>query len=146
MISKMAFKIVLILIISSFTWVHAYAEVLVLQPVSVILKKLKMDGYVSITKIELLNGEYEIQGQNSEGKQVDIKVNSHTGELISMFKKDSFMSMADAVEKIESLGYSNFSLIEAQGNAYYVVAIAPDGSKTKLNINATTGDVKRETK
>ncbi len=146
MISKMAFKIVLILIISSFTWGHAYAEVLVLQPVSVILKKLKMDGYVSITKIELLNGEYEIQGQNSEGKQVDIKVNSHTGELISMFKKDSFMSMADAVEKIESLGYSNFSLIEAQGNAYYVVAIAPDGSKTKLSINATNGDVKKETK
>lgn len=139
-------KTILMFIITLMTWINASAEVMVVQPVSVILKQLKMQGYVAISRIELLNGEYAIQGLDSDGKQVAIKVNSHTGEVISMVKKDSYMNMSEAIEKIESLGYSNFSLIQAEGEVYSVIAIAPNGSKNKLTINATTGDLIKETK
>lgn len=141
MFNKIAFKTVLIFIITAIIWINAFAEVMVVQPVSAVLKKLKMDGYVAINKVELLNGEYEIHGLDSDGKQVAIKLNSHTGEVISMIKKDSYITMAEAVDKIESLGYSNFSLIQADGNAYLVIAIAPNGSKNRLTVNATTGEL-----
>jgi uncharacterized membrane protein YkoI len=142
MLKKELLKIILVFL-TSFWLLNASAEVMVIQPVSAILKQMRMQGYIAISKIELLKDEYQILALDKDGKHVAIRVNPHTGEMISMVKRDSYMSMADAVDKVESIGYSNFSLVEAEGDLYKVIALSPNGSKTQLTIDATTGYINK---
>ncbi len=118
---------------------NAVAQIMLTQPVSVILKKIKSDGYIAVRKIQLINGEYQAQALDNEGEPVDLWINSHSGDTIALRKTDSHLPMLEVVEKIEAVGYADISLIAVKNSYYEIVAIGPNGQKTLLNVDAITG-------
>lgn len=130
-------------LILCFGCMNAYPQVMQTQPVSAILQILKNDGYLAIQKVELVNDEYQVQALDNEGEPVDIRINSHSGEIISMKKTDSHISMLEVVEKIEGVGYSGITSIAAQNSHYQVTAMGPDGKKTLLKVDAVTGKISK---
>lgn len=119
------------------------AQVMRTQPVSAILQKLKNEGYAAVQKIELANDEYQVHAFDEHGYSVIIRMNSFNGEITGMSKTDAHITMADVVDKIEAVGYSGITLIEAKNSHFDVIAIGPDGKKTKLNISAISGKITR---
>jgi hypothetical protein len=124
--------------------VDAFGQVMQTQPVSAILQILKHEGYISAQRIELINDEYQVNALDGEGEPVAIRINSHSGEIISMDKTDSHISMLEIVEKIEGVGYAGITFIEAKNSYYEVMAIGPDGKKSHLRVDAITGKISQE--
>jgi uncharacterized membrane protein YkoI len=119
----------------------AAEHVMATQPVGVVLKALKSQGYVTIRKIQLVNDSYWVHALNEQGEPVDLQINSHNGEIITMKKTDLHISMEEVVTKIEAVGYTGISFIQAQNNHYDVIAIGPNGKRTQLQVDAATGAI-----
>lgn len=119
----------------------AFAQIMQTQPVSAILQKLKSGGYIAVRKIELTNDEYQVNALDGNGEPVEIRINAHTCDIIAMKKVDAHIPMLEVVEKIEGVGYTGISVIEATNNHYDVISIGPDGKKVKLRIDSITGKI-----
>ncbi len=114
-----------------------------IQPVSSILKKLKTTDYVSFQKIELKGEEYEVTALNDKGEIVFIRVNSHSGEIIAMKIVNAHISMLDAIDKVEALGYSGLTKVESLDDSYVVQGLDPAGKPTTLRFDAVTESIIR---
>jgi len=129
-----------IVFFSLFIFSSSFAQgVLTPQPISVILKKLKSDGYANVKQVKLEGDQYQITAMSSDGGSTILRVNSFNGDVVDMKKMDSHISMLEVVDKIESLGYSSITFIEAQDDHYQIQAIGPDGKKVELKVDATNG-------
>ncbi len=117
------------------------AQVMQTQPLSSILQKIKNEGYISVTRIQLLNDEYKVDALDNEGEPIEMVINAHNSETISTKKTDSHISMFEVVEKIEAVGYAGISLIERKNSHYEVTAIGPSGKKTRLNVDGFNGKI-----
>lgn len=118
-----------------------FVRAMVAQPVSVVLQKLKAEGYIAVKKIKLVDDEYQVNAINNLGETADILINSYTGELISMKKIEPHISMFEIVEKVEAVGYGNITAIEAKNNDYEIMAVDRVGKETQLRVDAITGKV-----
>ena len=122
----------------------AFAQIMLVQPVSTILHTLKTQGYAAVQKVELINDEYRIAALDSDGNRVNLRINSHSGDVIALDKTDSPIAMLEVVEKIEAIGYTSITFIELKNNHYSIIALGPNGKKAKLQVNATSGQVSKE--
>jgi hypothetical protein len=122
----------------------AFAQIMLVQPVSTILHTLKTQGYAAVQKVELMNDEYRIAALDSDGHRVNLRINSHSGDVIALDKTDSHIAMLEVVEKIEAIGYTSITFIELKDNHYSIIALGPNGKKAKLQVNATTGEVSKQ--
>ena len=122
----------------------ASAQIMLVQPVSTILHTLKTQGYAAVQKVELINDEYRIAALDSDGNRVNLRINSHSGDVIALGKTDSHIAMLEVVEKIEAIGYTSITFIELKDNHYSIIALGPNGKKAKLQVNATSGQVSKE--
>jgi uncharacterized membrane protein YkoI len=132
------------LLTSIFVASTAIAQIMLVQPLSNIMHTLKNEGYSAVQKIELVQDEYRIEALDKEGEPVSLRINSHSGEIISMNKTDAHMAMSEVIDKIESVGYTGVTLIEAKNNHYNIIAVGPDGKKTKIRVDASTGELTKE--
>lgn len=119
----------------------ALAQVMLVQPVSVILKKLENDGYIAVQKVELNGDEYDISALSNEGDLTHIRINAHSAQVIEIKKIDSHIPMLEVVDKVEGLGYSGISKIESKDDSFEIDAMGPDGKKVKLSVSAMSGKV-----
>jgi peptidase YpeB-like protein len=117
----------------------ATAQVTETQPMSVILHKLKVKGYLAVQQIELKQDEYVAKALDDDGQAVEIHVNAHNGDIVSMEKMNPHISITDVVENIEELGYGGITYITAENNNFVIIALGPDGKPIKLIVDAVTG-------
>ena len=122
----------------------ASAQIMQVQPLSTILHTLKTQGYTAVQKVTLTNSEYQITALDSDGNQVNMRINCHNGDMIALNKADSHIAMLDVVEKIAAIGYTSITFIELKDNHYNITAVDPNGKKAKLKVNATSGQVSKE--
>lgn len=117
----------------------AAAQVMQTQPMSAILHKLKVKGYVAVQEIELKQDEYIAKALDDDGQEVEVHLNAHTGDITGMQKIDPHIPMTDVVESIEQLGYGGITYIRTQNNQFIITALEPGGKPVQLIVDATTG-------
>ncbi len=122
----------------------AYAEIMQTQPLVSVLQSLKSNGYISVKKIELVQGEYHVNALNDQGDPVDIRINAHSGEIISSAKIDPHINMLEVVERIETMGFGGVYSVEATNNHYEVLCLDPNGKQARLKVDAVTGAITKE--
>lgn len=140
---KLIFAIILSACLGAVTQ-NIWAQVMLVQPVDVVLQKLKNQGFIAVWKIQLVADEYQVHALDKDGEPVDLRINSHSGELLEMKKTDAHISMLDIVEKIEGVGYSGITLIEIKNSHYNVIARDPAGKTVKLRVDAATGNITKK--
>jgi hypothetical protein len=131
----------LIAIVALVIFGSAYAEIMVTQPVSTILKSLQNQGYIAVKQLQLEGDQYFVQALNYKGDVVNITINSHSGEIMALKKLDAHLPTLDVVEKVEALGYTGITYIQSEDNSFLINATGPTGEKTRLHVDATTGEV-----
>lgn len=108
------------------------------------LTAIKAKGYSIVKKASYDDGMYTFEGISEEGKEEKIKMNAKTGEIVSPKETKDYMTALEIAKKVESEGYSKIFKIDTEWfkNKYEVKAFNQDGRKVKLNVNATTGEIK----
>ena len=121
-------------------------EVLTHQSVGSILKKLKAEGYMAVKTVKLSStgDEYQVVAMDNAGEITDLRINSYSGEITSLQKMESRISMQEVVDRVESVGYSGISSVESKDGHYEIIAIGPNGKQTKLRVDATTGQITKK--
>lgn len=121
----------------------AWSQIMQTQPMSAVLHKLKVKGYGAIKQVDLKEDEYLVRALDEEGDLVEIRMNAHSGEIITMKKIDPHISIMDVVENIEQLGYVGITHIETKDSYFEVTAFSPDGKQIKLVVDAVSGKIMR---
>ena len=119
----------------------ALAQIKQTQPMSDVLHKLKTKGYLVVKEIALKQDEYVASVLDDEGEAVEVHINAHSGEIISMKKINPHISTSDIVESIEQLGYGGITYIAAKDNYFIVTVLGPDGKPLQLTVDAVTGKI-----
>lgn len=113
------------------------------------LKSLKSKGYVIVKKIEFENktGDFKAKVVNAEGKNIEIMINSKTGELAKPSGDITGFTAEEIAQKVSDAGYPNIYEINTEifGNQYDVKAMDNKGKKVSLKVDVKTGSINKIT-
>lgn len=112
-------------------------------PLSSVLQNLSDKGFAAVRQIKYKDGIYKAEVINSQGKEIDIRINAQTGVPSKLPAKNN-LTMLDAVKKVEAAGYSHLYKVEAENGKYEVKALDEKGNKVKLEVDAMTGKVSKD--
>ncbi|MDF3054263.1 MAG: hypothetical protein K0Q74_170 [Gammaproteobacteria bacterium] len=112
---------------------------------SSILQSLQAKGYNNVKKIKFTDGKYEARAVNAQGKIEKLDINAQTGAILDGKKPAKKMITAlEVATKVEAAGYRSIYKLEADSGKYEVRALDKDGKKVELEIDATTGEIKKD--
>ena len=111
--------------------------------ISVAIEKLQAKGYKNIRKIEFNDGYYEARVVTAEGDRAELRVNTKTGAIENSSKVIKSLGMLKIVKKVLAAGYHDISKISFENGEYEIVAIDKAGVDVKLDVSASTGEIKK---
>lgn len=112
--------------------------------ISAAIQKVQSNGYKIIREIKFKNGYYEAKVITPEGKKLDIRVNTKTGEVEKPKSESKILSMLEIIKKVQSAGYKNISKISFDDDEYEVDALDKHGKEVNLEIKADSGKIKKD--
>lgn len=110
---------------------------------SVAIQKLQAKGYKNIRKIEFKDGFYEAKIMTADGYKAEVRVNTKTGAIENPTKEMKSLGILEIVKKVQAAGYCDISKISFDDGEYEVVARDKDGKDVQLDVNASTGEIKK---
>ncbi len=120
--------------------------------ISAVIQNLQAKGYKNIHEVKFDDGIYKAEASNADGKEIKLHINPQTNEItkikiehkIKLKPNLGKLSMLDIIKKVEKAGYHHVYKIEFKGKKYEIKALNKNGKKTKLRVNANTGEISKE--
>lgn len=113
-------------------------------PMSKILQDLQSKGYNAVRKVKFEHGSYEVEAMSKQGTKIKLNVNPQTGKITINPKTPNTLTMLSIVQKIEAAGYHNIYKVKSERGKYEVKALDKDNKKVELNVDAQSGEIKKE--
>lgn len=114
-----------------------------LMKMSVAIQKLQAKGYKNIRKIEYKDGFYEAKIMTTDGYKAEVRVNTKTGAIENPTKEIKSLGILEVVKKVQAAGYHDIYKISFDDGEYEVAALDKDGKDVQLDVNASTGEIKK---
>lgn len=112
--------------------------------INVAIQKLQAKGYKNIRKIEFKDGFYEAKVVTVDGYKAELRVNTRTGLIENPTKEIKSLDILEIVKKVQAAGYHDIYKISFDDGEYEVTALDKDGNDVKLDVNASTGKIKKD--
>jgi uncharacterized membrane protein YkoI len=111
--------------------------------INVAIQKLQAKGYKNIREIEFNDGFYEAEIMTANGNKVEVRVNTKTGAVENPTKEMKSLGILEIVKKVQAAGYHDIYKISFDDGEYEVAAFDKDGKDVQLDVNASTGEIKK---
>jgi len=108
------------------------------------IEKLQAKGYKNIRKIEFKDGYYEAKVMTADGYKAELRVNTKTGAIENPTKEVKSLGILEIIKKVQAAGYHDIYKISFDEGKYEVAAIDQAGVDVKLDVNASTGEIKKD--
>ena len=113
--------------------------------------KLEAMGYRELTKISREGDQLRIQATDSQGRRVDIDVDSVTGDILDTearrgkghhtAEQASWLTMHQVQVKLEATGYRDIERIQRRRDRYEATATNAQGQRVNMAVAPRSGDV-----
>ncbi|GAB2489647.1 PepSY domain-containing protein [Arenimonas alkanexedens] len=109
-----------------------------------VTERLKSAGYAEVRDIEFDDGLWEAEVRHADGRWHDVALDPATGELMDNRSQQALLGIDEVLSRLASAGYTQVQDLDLDDAVWEADALATDGRRIELRINAHTGRVLSE--
>jgi uncharacterized membrane protein YkoI len=106
-----------------------------------VVEVLNKAGYAQVGDVEMDDGLWKAEVGGADGRWHDLHLVPATGEIVDPKSGAPMQTAARIASSLEAAGYTRINELELDEALWDVDAVAPDGSKVELRINAFNGKI-----